>query len=73
MANIDYEKILDVIVKGLSVVNTLRLRGKSTKNALKVVTDLATGAKTGEVTDAELEATETLLDSMIDDFNKPMD
>ncbi len=64
--------IMDLVLKGLGVISTLVTAGKNAAPAIKVVTDLVTGAKAGTVTDDQLTATEALLDSMINDFNTPI-
>lgn len=69
----DVAAILELIVKGLGVVSTLVAVGTDAAPAIKVLVDLATGAQNGTVTDAQLAATEATLDSMIADFNKPID
>ncbi len=68
----DVGAILDLIVKGLGVVGTLVAVGRDAAPAIKVLTDLVTGAQTGSVTDEQLAQTEATLDSMIADFNEPM-
>lgn len=64
--------ILELVVKGLGVASTLIAVGKDAAPAIKVLTDLVTGAQAGTVTDEQLAATEATLDAMIDDFNQPM-
>ena len=61
--------ILALIAKGISVAEALYAAGKEAGPALKVIKDLVTGAQNGNVTQAELDQTETLLDSLISDFN----
>lgn len=68
----DAGAIFELIVKGLGVVSTLVAVGKNAAPAIKVLVDLASGAKAGSVTDDQLAATEKLLDGMIEDFNAPM-
>lgn len=68
----DIAAILELVVKGLGVVNTLVNVGKDAAPAIKVITDLVTGAQSGAVTDEQLAQTEATLDAMIDDFNQPM-
>lgn len=68
----DIEKIFGLIVKAANVASTLVDVGKNAAPAIKVITDLATGAQGGTVTDAQLDATEATLDRMIADFNEPM-
>jgi hypothetical protein len=68
----DIAAILDLVVKGLGVVSTLIAVGSNAAPAIKVITDLVTGAKAGTVTDDQLAATEKVLDDMIDDFDQPI-
>ena len=69
----DVGAIFALIVKGLGVVSTLVAVGSEVAPAIKVLVDLATGAQNGTVTDEQLAATEAVLDSMIADFNEPME
>jgi len=68
----DITAILDLVTKGLGVINTLVTVGKDALPAIKVVTDLVTGAKAGTVTPDQLDQTEATLDAMIADFNTPI-
>jgi len=69
----DIAAILGLVAKGMSIITTAVAVGKEVAPAVKVVTDLVTGAQAGTVTDAQLTATEVALDKMIDDFNAPLD
>ncbi len=68
----DIAAVLDLVTKGLGVINTLVTVGKDALPAIKVVTDLVTSAKTGTVTDEQLAQTEANLDALISDFNEPI-
>lgn len=68
----DIAAILDLIVKGLGVADTLITAGQNAAPAIKSVIDLATGAQAGTVTDQQLADTEATLDKMISDFNLPL-
>jgi hypothetical protein len=68
----DIAAIMDLMVKGLGVVNTLVTVGKDALPAIKVLTDLATSAQTGDVTDEQLAQTEATLDALVDKFNAPL-
>ncbi len=68
----DIGAILDLVVKGLGVISTLVAVGEEAAPAIKVLTDLVTGAQNGTVTDVQLMATENALDAMVADFNTPM-
>lgn len=68
----DVKAVMDLITKGLGVVETLVETGQSAAPVIKVLVGVATGAKHGTVTDDELAAAETLLDKQIEDFNTPM-
>jgi hypothetical protein len=69
----DIAAILALTLKGVSVIQTLVAVGQDIAPAVKVVTDLITGAQKGAVTPEQLAATEATLDAMIADFNEPMD
>ena len=68
----DIAAVLDLIMKGVGVVSTLVTVGSDAMPAIKVLTDLVTGAQNGTVTDEQLAATEATLNAMIADFNKPI-
>jgi hypothetical protein len=68
----DVPAILALILKGVAVIETLIAAGQSVAPAIKVITDLVSGAQAGTVTDEQLTETETALDIMIADFNQPM-
>lgn len=68
----DIAVILSLIEKGVAVISTAISIGASAAPAIKVIEDLITGAKSGNVTDDELAAAETALDGMINDFNTPL-
>lgn len=68
----DVAAVMGLIVKGLGLVSTLIAVGRETAPAIKVLVDLARGAETGTVTDAQLATTEATLDGMIAGFNEPM-
>jgi hypothetical protein len=69
----DIMLVLGLVMKGLSVVDTLITVGKNAAPAIKVVKDLVTGAQAGTLTDDDLTKTEAILDALIDDFNKPIE
>jgi len=68
----DIAAVLDLVTKGLGVINTLVTVGKDAGPAIKAVTDLVLSAKTGTITDEQLAQTEANLDSLISDFNEPI-
>lgn len=68
----DIAAILALIIKGISVISSLVAVGQSIEPAIKVITDLVTGAQNGTVTDQQLADTEATLDAMIADFNTPV-
>jgi len=68
----DIGAVLDLVTKGLGVINTLVTVGKDAAPAIKAVTDLVISAKTGTVTDEQLAQTEANLDALISDFNEPI-
>lgn len=66
----DIVQVMSLIIKAANVASTLIDVGKNAVPAIKAITDLATGAQTGDVTDEQLAETEAVLDGMIADFNK---
>ncbi len=68
----DIAAILALTLKGIEVIKTLVAVGQDIAPAVKVVTDMITGAQAGTVTDEQLLSTEDALDAMIADFNEPM-
>jgi hypothetical protein len=68
----DVGAIFDLVIKGLGVVSTLVTVGENAAPAIKVLTDLVTGAQAGTVTDEQLASTEAALDKLISDFNQPI-
>lgn len=69
----DIALVLDLVMKGLGVINTLVTVGENAAPAIKAVTDLVSGAKDGTLTDADLAQTEATLDALIKDFNSPIE
>lgn len=65
----DYAAIFALVEKGLTVIGALMTAGQSAAPAISAISNLVNDAKTGTVTDADLDATETLLDSQIDQFD----
>lgn len=65
--------ILSIIDKGVIVIGALVEAGQTAAPAisatLKAIRDLISGAKAGTTTQTDLDATETLLDQQIADFN----
>jgi hypothetical protein len=68
----DIAAILALTLKGIEVIKTLVDVGQDIAPAVKVVTDMITGAQAGTITDEQLLSTEDALDKMIEDFNEPM-
>ena len=69
----DMSAILDLVLKGVGVISTLVSAGSNAIPAIKIVTDLVTGAQNGTVTEDQLTQTEVALDALIEDFNKPIE
>lgn len=65
----DIAAILALVEKGMTVIGALIAAGESAAPAICAISNLVTGAKTGTVTDDELDATEKLLDDQIAQFN----
>ena len=61
--------ILSLVMKGISVAEALYTAGQEAAPAFSALKDLVTGAQNGTVTQADLDKTEALLDSLIEDFN----
>lgn len=61
--------VLALVAKGISVATALIGAAQSAEPALKAIADLVTGAQKGAVTQGDLDKTEALLDSLIEDFN----
>lgn len=65
--------VFETIQKGIQLIYDLAAAGKQVEPTIKIVYDLVTKAKGGNVTDADLNAVEEQLDKMIDDFNAPLE
>lgn len=65
--------ILVLVEKAMSVISTGIAIGSNVMPAVKVIEDLLTKNKAGSMTDADLASAEALLDSMISDFNQPIE
>lgn len=70
---LDMQNVLDLIQKGVGVIETVVKAGKDAAPAIGIVKNFISGAKQGDMTDAEIMAFEEQLDAMIDDFNVPME
>ncbi len=68
----DVMAILTLIAKGVSIVEMAIEAGKNAAPAIEIVKNLVTGAKTGTMTQSELDAIEAQLDAAIDEFNAPI-
>ena len=69
----DMAKVILLIGKGLSVAEALIQSAQDASPAIRALIDLVKGVNGGKITDEQLEATEALLDQLIDDFNIAMD
>jgi hypothetical protein len=66
----NYERIFELIAKGLSVAEALLEAGQVALPAIKAVQSIVDGSRQGgKVTDEELDATQAQLDEMIAEFN----
>lgn len=65
----DIVAILALVAKGISVAEALYTAGQEAAPAFNALKDLITGAQKGDISDADLAKTETVLDNLIDDFN----
>ncbi len=61
--------IIALIGKGLTIAQALIDAGQSAAPAISSLVALVTGAKAGTVTQADLDKSEALLDSLVADFN----
>lgn len=61
--------IFMLVERGLTLIPILIKAGENAGPAIKALKDLVTGARTGTVTQAEIDKTEALLDSLIAEFN----
>ncbi len=65
----DIAAILLLVEKGITVISALISAGQSAAPAIEALLKLVGGAKAGTVTQAEMDATDALLDQMLADFN----
>jgi hypothetical protein len=65
----DYAAIIELIGKGLTVIEALIEAGQAAAPAIQAIRNLVSGTESGTVTDDDLAQTEALLDQMIADFN----
>lgn len=68
----DWMAILTLISKGLAIVEAAHAAGLEATPAIKVLHNLIAGAQAGKITEQELAEIETLLDSQLEEFNKPI-
>lgn len=69
----NYERIFDLIQKGLTIAEALLEAGTVALPAIEAVKNIVSGAQKGEVTDEELTRVEGILDGMITEFNIEME
>src|SRR5262249_37173613 len=65
----DVVAIFALITKAVTIIQALVSAGQSIAPALEALRKLVTGASQGTVTQADLDATEALLDQQVADFN----
>lgn len=65
--------ILALIAKGMTVIQALLQAKEVATPAIEAIVNIVKKGQSGNVTDAELDAVESLLDSLITDFNLEMD
>lgn len=68
----NYAAVLDLIVKYAQYIPILVDAGMSVVNLSDRLISLATGAKDGTLTDAEIADHRAALDALIEDFNQPL-
>jgi hypothetical protein len=66
----DVVAIFALIEKGITVAEVLIKAGQSAAPAFQALKDLITGAREGAVTQAEVDKTDALLDSLLAEFNQ---
>lgn len=67
------EKILEVIAKGMTLIEALRQATDAASPAIKAMWELIEKHKTGaEITDDELLEVEIILDQQLEEFNKEL-
>ena len=67
------DRILDIIAKGMALVETLRFAAEAASPAIKAMYELLEQAKTDkEITEEELARVEAILDGQLDLFNEPL-
>lgn len=65
----NYDRIFELVAKGLSVAEALLEAGQVALPAIKAVQSIVDGSRSETVTDAQLAETEETLDEMIAEFN----
>ena len=67
------DRILEIIAKGMALVENLRLAAEAASPAVKAMYELLEQAKTDkEITEEELARVEAILDGQLDLFNEPL-
>lgn len=69
----NFVRLFGLLEKGLTVIDALRQAGADIAPAFAAVKNIVSTAKTGSVTEADLDATEATLDALIAQFNLPME
>jgi len=67
------EKILELIAKGMVLVEAIRAATEAASPAIKALTELIEKNSSGEeITEADLKRVEDLLDEQLNEFNSPL-
>lgn len=67
----DIARVFEVGMKGLNLITTLAQQGKDITKVVQATTNIFS-KRPEDVTDADLDDTEALLDSELDEFEKPL-
>lgn len=67
----DIQKIFDVAMTGLNLVTSIAQQGKDISVAVGALTKVFS-KRPEDVTDAELDETERVLDDLLDEFEEPL-
>lgn len=68
---VDIQRIFDVGMKGMNLIQSLAQQGKDLKPTITALTNVFS-KRPDQVSDEELDKTEEQLDQMLDDFEQPM-
>lgn len=67
----DIARIFAIVQKGMGIVTTLAQQGKDIMPAVTAITNIVS-KRPEDVTEADLDETERVLDEKLDEFEKPL-